>query len=64
MLLRKWKADTLASHEYSWLSSLASDLGHPDVAKQVRQSEPGLEADKYYDNENLTRTRSNALEKS
>lgn len=63
MLLRKWKADTLASHEYSWLSSLASDLGHPDIARQVRQSQPGLEAEKYYDDENLTRTRSNALDK-
>ena len=63
MLLRKWKADTLASHEYSWLSSLASDLGHPDIARQVRQSQPGLETEKYYDGENLTCTRSNALDK-
>ena len=63
MLLRKWKAETLASHEYSWLSSLASDLGHLDIARQVRQSQPGLETEKYYDDENLTRTRSNALDK-
>lgn len=63
MLLRKWKAETLASHEYSWLSSLASDLGHYDIARQVRQSQPGLETEKYYDDENLTRTRSNALDK-
>ena len=63
LLLRKWKAETLASHEYSWLSSLASDLGHPDIARQVRQSQPGLEDEKYYDDENLTRTRSNALDK-
>jgi len=63
MLLKKWKAETLASHEYSWLSSLASDLGHSDIARQVRQSQPGLETEKYYDDENLTRTRSNALDK-
>lgn len=63
MLLRKWKAETLASHEYSWLSSLASDLGHYDISRQVRQSQPGLEVEKYYDDENLTRTRSNALDK-
>lgn len=63
MLLKKWKAETLANHEYSWLSSLASDLGHYDISRQVRQSEPGLEAEKYYDDENLTRTRSNALDK-
>ena len=63
MLIRKWKAETLASHEYSWLSSLASDLGHYDISRQVRQSQPGLEAVKYYDDENLTRTRSNALDK-
>ena len=63
MLLRKWKAETLASHEYSWLSPLASDLAHYDIARQVRQSQPGLETEKYYDGENLTRTRSNALDK-
>lgn len=63
MLLRKWKAETLASHEYSWLSSLASDLAHYDIARQVRQSQPGLETEKYYDGENLTCTRSNALDK-
>jgi hypothetical protein len=42
---------------------LASDLGHLDIARQVRQSQPGLETEKYYDDENLTRTRSNALDK-
>lgn len=63
MLLRKWKADTLASHEYSWLSSLATDLGHPDIAHEVRQSEPKFQNEKYYSEENLTRSRSSALEK-
>ena len=63
LLIKKWRAETLASHEYSWLSSLASDMGRHDIARQVRESRPGLEAEKYYDNENLTRTRSNALDK-
>lgn len=63
MLMKKWKAETLASHEYSWLSSLASDLGHRDIAFQVRQSQPGLEEDKYFNDENLVRTQSTALEK-
>lgn len=61
MLLRKWRTETLASHEYSWLSSLASDLGHSDIARQVRQSEPGLKAENYYDDNNLTSTNSNAI---
>ncbi|MBO7144954.1 MAG: Hsp70 family protein [Salinivirgaceae bacterium] len=61
-LMKKWKTDTLAKHEYSWLSSLADDLGHNDVAREVRQSQPGIGNEKYYDDENLTRTRSNEID--
>lgn len=63
ILMKKWKAETLASHEYSWLASLATDLGHRDIAFQVRNSKPGLKQDKYYDDDNLTRTKSTAIEK-
>ena len=63
MLMKKWKTETLASHEYSWLASLADTLGHNDIAIQVRQSQPSLEQEKYYNVENLTRTRSKELEK-
>ena len=63
MLMKKWKAETLASHEYSWLASLADTLGHSDIAYQVRHSQPSLDQEKYFNSENLTRTRSNALEK-
>lgn len=63
MLLKKWKMNTLASHEYSWLSSLASDLGYRDIAFQVRQSQPGIEEGKYFNDENLVRSRPTVLEK-
>lgn len=63
MLMKKWKTETLASHEYSWLASLADTLGHSDIAFQVRHSQPSLDQEKYYNSENLTRTLSNALEK-
>lgn len=62
MLIKKWKTETLASHEYSWLSSLASNLGHNDIAYQVRQSQPGLETEQYYETDNLTKTSSQLLE--
>ena len=62
LLLRKWKTDTLADYEYSWLSSIASDLGFREVAREVRQSKPENGQDRFYDDENLTRTRTNVLE--
>ncbi len=63
ILLRKWKSKSLASHEYSWLSSLASDLGCHDISNQIQNSQTGAETEKYYDDENLTRTRQNVLDK-
>lgn len=62
-LLRKWKTNTLASHEYSWLSSLAKDLGHRDIAIEVRNSQPGLKEEKYFNEDNLVSTKTNALDK-
>lgn len=62
MLLKKWKTNTLASHEYSWLSSLASNLGYQDISFQVRQSQPGLKDEKYFNDENLVRTQTKALD--
>lgn len=63
MLMKKWKTETLASHEYSWLASLAETLGHGDIAYQVRRSQPSIEQEKYFNVDNLTRTLSNELEK-
>lgn len=56
-LMQKWKTNTMSTSDYSWLASVASQLGYADIALQVRQSQPGLEAEKYYNVDNLTKTK-------
>ena len=63
ILMKKWKTGTLDDAGYGWFSSLAERLGHHDVAVEVRMSKPSLENKQYYNDENLVRTKSNALEK-
>lgn len=62
-LMQKWRTNTMSSSDYSWLSSVADKLGHKDIALQVRQSEPNLEDDKYYNDENLTKTKTTEISK-
>jgi molecular chaperone DnaK (HSP70) len=62
-LMQKWKTDTMSTSDYSWLASVASKLGHADIAIQVRQSQPKLESEKYYNVENLTRTKNTEISK-
>jgi tetratricopeptide (TPR) repeat protein len=62
-LMQKWRTNTMSESDYSWLSSAASKLGHRDVALQVRQSQPKFEEEKYYNEENLTITRSTEISK-
>ena len=62
-LMQKWKTNTMSDSDYSWLSSVARKLGHTDIALQVSLSQPGLEDEKFYNEENLTRTRSTEISK-
>ena len=62
-LMRMWKTGTLESVGYGWLASVAERLGHPDVALEVRRSKPSLSDQKYYNDDNLVRTKTNSLEK-
>ncbi len=63
ILLKDWKTDSLSRVGYGWLSSLAKELGEDEVAEKVRKSEPDLESEKYYDEENLAKERANMLNK-
>lgn len=62
-LCKRWKTDSLRDFEYSWLSFAADSLGLHDVASEVRQSEPRITQESYYNVDNLTRTRSAELTK-
>lgn len=63
ILKRKWKAGTLSKSEYGWLESAAKSLGYIQEAQDIRNSKPRLESDKYFDENNLTQTRSSQIEK-
>lgn len=63
MMYTKWKAGTLGDYGYGWLADVAEDLGHKEEARRIRTSRPKLETDKYFDENNLTRTRSTQIEK-
>lgn len=61
ILLRRWKMGTLGDSDYSWLVSVARELGENGVARQVMASKPKQEGEAYYDEENLSRTRTTML---
>lgn len=63
MMMKQWKAGTLGDYGYSWLSSLAEELGHKEEARQVRASKRKIETEQHYNDDNLTRTRSTQIEK-
>ena len=63
ILTKMWKAETLEKVGYGWLASVADRLGHHDIASEVRLSTPSLSDQKYYNDDNLVRTKSNSLEK-
>lgn len=62
-LMRMWKTGTLENVGYGWLASVAERLGHLDVATEIRRSKPSLSDQKYYNDDNLVRTKTNSLEK-
>jgi hypothetical protein len=42
---------------------VAKDLGYKDIAYQVRESQAKLKQDEYYNDENLTTTKINSIQK-
>ena len=54
---QRWKANSLRSSDYDWFASVAEELGKKDKAYEIRSSKPKIEQTTYYDEENLTQTR-------
>lgn len=64
IMMHQWKTNTLRGKaSYGWLAAVARELGENDIAKQVEHSSPDIEEEKYYDSENLSRTKTNMLTK-
>ena len=60
-LMKKWRENKMSDSDYSWLIWVARELGHNDVAEEVRRSQPTLKDDVLYDNENLVTTGSRQI---
>jgi molecular chaperone DnaK len=60
-LMKKWKTDCMADFEYSWLASVARELGEYNIALQVEHSKPSLSNEKYYNEDNLVKTQNKQL---
>jgi hypothetical protein len=52
----RFETNSMNENEYSWLSSIASELGMKDFAQQVRDSKPTIGSEKMYNSQNLTVT--------
>lgn len=61
MLMKKWETSSLEDYEYSWLASLASEMGFADIAHKVRNSQL-TQDEEYYNDDNLTRTSLNIID--
>ena len=58
---QKWKANSLNNSDYGWFASVAEELGKKDKAYEIRSAKPKIEQTTYYDEENLTQTRTKSL---
>lgn len=58
---QKWKANSLNNSDYGWFASVAEELGKKDKAYEIRSAKPKIEQTAYYDEENLTQTRTKSL---
>lgn len=54
ILIRQYNDGVLSPVNYTWLPSLAEDLGKTDIAEKVRKSAPKKENAKLYNTDNLT----------
>lgn len=59
---QRWKLNTLNSSDYGWFASVAEELGKMDRAYEIRSAEPKIEQTTYYDEKNLTQTRTKSLQ--
>lgn len=58
---QKWKANSLNKSDYGWFASVAEELGKKDKAYEIRSAKPKIEQTTYYNEENLTQTRTKSL---
>lgn len=58
---QRWKANSLNNSDYGWFASVAEELGKKDKAYEIRSAKPKIEQTSYYDEENLTQTRTKSL---
>ena len=58
---QKWRAKSLNKSDYGWFASVAEELGKKDKAYEIRSAKPKIEQTTYYDEENLTQTRTKSL---
>lgn len=58
---QRWKTDSLNNSDYGWFASVAEELGKKDKAYEIRSAKPKIEQTTYYDEENLTQTRTKSL---
>lgn len=58
---QKWKTNSFNNSDYSWFASVAEELGKNDKAYEIRSAKPKIEQTTYYEEENLTQTRTKSL---
>lgn len=59
----RWKKNQLESWEWGWFATVADELGKHALASEIRQSQPRLEDEKYYNPDNLTGSKNTLIEK-
>ncbi len=59
---QRWKTNTLREVDYGWFASAAEELGKRDRAFEIRNAKPKMEQTTYYDENNLTQTRTKSLQ--
>lgn len=58
---QRWKTNSLSNTDYGWFASVAEKLGKKDKAYEIRNARPKIEQTSYYEEDNLTQTRTKSL---
>ncbi|MGL5705860.1 MAG: Hsp70 family protein [Tannerellaceae bacterium] len=58
---KDWDTKSLSNNSCGWFAAAAEELGQDEFAKEIRNSKPHVDADAYYDKDNLSKTRTNML---